>query len=36
MISKLLELDIRISPETHKEIKDSLDKVERRKIGFRR
>ena len=36
MISKLLELEIRISPETHKEIKDSLDKVERRKIGFRR
>ena len=35
MISKSLELEIRISPETHQEIKDSLDKVERRKIGFR-
>ena len=36
MIAKSLDLEIRISPETHQDIEGSLNKVKRKKIGFRR
>ena len=36
MMSKQLEVGIKISVETDDSIKESLDKVEKRKIGFRR
>ena len=36
IIAKALDVEIRISPETHKNIEASLKKVKRKKIGFRR
>ena len=36
IIAKALDVEIRISPETHKDIEASLKKVKRKKIGFRR
>ena len=36
MLAKALGLEIRISPESHEAIKKSIDRVKKRKIGFRR
>ncbi len=36
MMAKALDVEIRISPQTHEEIENSLNKVKKKKIGFRR
>ena len=36
MMAKALDVEIRISPQTHEEIANSLNQVKKKKIGFRR
>jgi len=36
MMAKALDVEIRISPQTHEEIENSLNQVNKKKIGFRR
>ena len=36
ILAKALNIEIRISPQSHQDIEDSLKKVKRKKIGFRR
>ena len=36
MMAKALDVEIRISPQTHEEIQNSLNQVKKKKIGFRR
>lgn len=36
MMANLLEVEIRVSPQTHEQIQQSLNKIKKKKIGFRR
>jgi hypothetical protein len=36
MMAKALDVEIRISPQSHEEIQNSLNQVKKKKIGFRR